>query len=89
MGCNRRRARFRSKKPYSNEVIGYQYETNEQGVEEALASAFRYKKELEKLEAIDRSAILYKAAMLMEERQEAFAQLISLEVGKALKKYSR
>lgn len=71
--------------PYSNELIGYQYETNEQGVEEALASAFRYKNELKKLEAVDRSAILYKAATLMEERQEAFAQLISLEVGKALK----
>ncbi|MFS0785596.1 aldehyde dehydrogenase family protein [Shouchella sp. 1P09AA] len=71
--------------PYLNELIGHQYETNEQGVEEALASAITHKKEIAKLEPIERSTILYKAATLMEERQEELAKLISSEVGKALK----
>ncbi|PAD17572.1 aldehyde dehydrogenase family protein [Shouchella clausii] len=71
--------------PYSGEVVGKQSEATEEEVELALEAAFTGKKKIAALPAKARASILNKAASLLKERKETFAQLISLEVGKALK----
>ncbi len=76
------------KSPYSGEVIGQQVLSTEEDVENALASAYKAKKDVAKLTSMERSKILKKAAALLEVNEEKFAKLISLELGKPLK-YTR
>lgn len=73
------------KNPYSGEVIGEQLLANEEDVEKALASAYEAKKHVAALSSYQRSKILKKAALLLEQEKEKFARLISLELGKPLK----
>lgn len=73
------------KSPYSNEVIGSQFHATMEDVEAALESAFIAKKAIAEIPAYERAAILRKAADLLDEKKEAFAKLISLELGKPLK----
>ncbi|MEH7385937.1 aldehyde dehydrogenase family protein [Bacillus sp. JJ1521] len=73
------------KSPYSGEVIGQQVLSTAVDVEIALASAYEAKKDVAKLTSLERSIILKKAAMLLDENKEMFAKLISLELGKPLK----
>ncbi|MFS0575188.1 aldehyde dehydrogenase family protein [Sporosarcina sp. 179-K 3D1 HS] len=71
--------------PYSNEIIGNQFYATMEDVEEALESVFQAKKTVAQIPSHQRAAILRKAADLLDERKEAFARLISLELGKPLK----
>lgn len=71
--------------PYNGEVIGKQWEAEQEDVEQALILAHKGKKLVAGLSAAERAAILKKSAQLLEEQKETFAKLISLEVGKALK----
>ncbi|EZH65694.1 aldehyde dehydrogenase [Bacillaceae bacterium JMAK1] len=71
--------------PYNGEVIGKQWEAEQEDVERALAKAYEGKKFVAGLSAAKRAEILKKSAYLLAEQKETFAKLISLEVGKALK----
>ncbi|BAQ11262.1 aldehyde dehydrogenase [Bacillus sp. OxB-1] len=71
--------------PYKKEVIGKQFYATMEDVEEALESVFLAKKEVAQIPSYQRAATLKRAADLLEERKEAFAKLISLELGKPLK----
>lgn len=71
--------------PYSGEVIGEQVLATPSDVENALASAYAAKKEIANIPSYERAKILKRAAALLEQEKERFAQLISLELGKPLK----
>ncbi|WP_183251297.1 aldehyde dehydrogenase family protein [Anoxybacteroides tepidamans] len=73
------------KSPYSGEVIGEQWLATTEDVESALSSAYEAKKEIASIPAYERSKILKKAAMLLENEKETFAKYISQELGKPLK----
>ncbi|RAK22031.1 acyl-CoA reductase-like NAD-dependent aldehyde dehydrogenase [Anoxybacillus vitaminiphilus] len=73
------------KSPYSGEVIGEQWFSTAEDVENALKSAYEAKKEIARIPSYERAKILKKAAMLLENEKEKFARLISLELGKPLK----
>ncbi|MED0687831.1 aldehyde dehydrogenase family protein [Anoxybacillus ayderensis] len=73
------------KSPYSGEVIGEQLLVTAEDVESALSSAYEAKKEIASIPAYERSKILKKAAMLLENEKETFAKYISQELGKPLK----
>ncbi|MBU8878700.1 aldehyde dehydrogenase family protein [Bacillus sp. FJAT-29790] len=73
------------KSPFTGEVIGEQVLASMADAEEALNSAFKAKKEIAAIPAYERAKILKKAALLLEERKETFAKLISSELGKPLK----
>jgi acyl-CoA reductase-like NAD-dependent aldehyde dehydrogenase len=71
--------------PYTNEVIGERWVASERDLENALASAYTAKKEIAKIPAYERAAILKRAAALLEKEKERFARIISLELGKPIK----
>ncbi|WP_059103283.1 aldehyde dehydrogenase family protein [Shouchella shacheensis] len=71
--------------PYSKEVIGKQYAATTSDVEEALNGVYEARKRVKSMPAYERARILQRAAFLLEERKHEFAQLISKELGKALK----
>jgi acyl-CoA reductase-like NAD-dependent aldehyde dehydrogenase len=73
------------KNPYSGEVIGEQWLATAEDVENALASAYKAKREIASIPAYERAKILKKAAMLLENNKEKFAKFISFELGKPLK----
>lgn len=71
--------------PYTQEVIGEQWQATESDVENAIASAYAARKEVENIPAYERAKILKKAAVLLEEQKEYFAKIISQELGKPLR----
>lgn len=71
--------------PFTNEVIGERWTASEKDVENAIASAYSAKKEIAKIPAFERAAILKRAASLLEKEKERFARIISLELGKPIK----
>ncbi|WP_152655672.1 aldehyde dehydrogenase family protein [Oceanobacillus sp. CFH 90083] len=71
--------------PYSGEKIGVQYLATKDDVERALAASYQGKKEVKKISSNHRAKILQKAAFLLADRKEAFAKLLSTELGKPLK----
>lgn len=71
--------------PYSGEIIGTSYLASSEDIEQALSSAQHAKKQIAGILAIERSKLLTKAAILLEEQKDHFAKLISLELGKPLK----
>src|SRR5690625_4972989 len=71
--------------PYSNEKIGVQYVATKDDVERALEAAIQSKKEIKQISSLKRAKILQKAAVLLEERKEEFAKILSSELGKPLK----
>jgi acyl-CoA reductase-like NAD-dependent aldehyde dehydrogenase len=71
--------------PFTGEVIGEQLTASEEDVERALAAAYRAKSRIASIPAHERARILKRASQLLEDRKEAFARLISLELGKPLK----
>ncbi|WP_077596904.1 aldehyde dehydrogenase family protein [Oceanobacillus kimchii] len=79
------RAKQEIKNPFTGEVIGEQYLAQSGDVENALAAAYKEKKEVKNIPIIERSKILKKAAFLLEENKEKFAKLLSSELGKPLK----
>ncbi|MCP3763008.1 aldehyde dehydrogenase family protein [Domibacillus sp. A3M-37] len=79
------RETIQMKSPYSGEVIGSQVIATMEDTENALQAAFNTKKEIASIPAHERARILKKASVLLEERKEEFARLISMELGKPLK----
>jgi acyl-CoA reductase-like NAD-dependent aldehyde dehydrogenase len=73
------------KSPYSGEVIGEQFLSTQEDVENALASAYAARKEIASIPSQKRAKILKNAAALLEKDKDKFAALISLELGKPLK----
>ncbi|MGM7723768.1 aldehyde dehydrogenase family protein [Metabacillus sp. Hm71] len=71
--------------PYSQEVIGEQFFATNEDVENALAAAYKAKKQIASIPSHQRAKILKKAASLLEDEKERFANLISRELGKPLK----
>ncbi|WP_244444960.1 aldehyde dehydrogenase family protein [Oceanobacillus jeddahense] len=71
--------------PYNGEKIGVQYTATQADVERALEASYQSKKEIKKITSYERAKILKNAAAILEERKEAFAKLISSELGKPLK----
>ncbi|PCK23311.1 aldehyde dehydrogenase [Bacillus pumilus] len=71
--------------PYSGETIGTSFLASEEDIELALSTAQNIKKQIAEITALERSTLLKKAAVLLEEQKEYFAKLISLELGKPLK----
>src|SRR5947209_1031866 len=70
--------------PYDNSVIDEVPKGDAGDVEKALATAVRGAEIMRKMPAFDRYAKLHKAAELMEQRQEEFGRIISLEEGKII-----
>ncbi|MDT8861471.1 aldehyde dehydrogenase family protein [Alkalihalobacillus sp. MEB130] len=73
------------KSPYSGEVIGEQIIATESDVEKAVAASYAAKNEIANIPLHERAKILKKAAYLLEQEKQRFAELISLELGKPLK----
>lgn len=71
--------------PYQGEKIGVQLTADKNEVDQALEAAYLQKKKVANLSPAFRAKVLYRAADLLEERKEIFANLIAKEVGKALK----
>lgn len=71
--------------PYNGEQIGEQVQATPEQVEEAIASAYIAREEVAKLTSFERASILKKAAQLLAERREEFAQIISQELGKPIR----
>lgn len=71
--------------PYSSEQIGEQVQATPKQVEEAIASAYTAREEVAKLTSFERATILKRAAQLLTERRDEFAQIISLELGKPIR----
>ena len=73
---------------YSGEVIGLLPTARREDVDEALEAARRASRKMAEMPAYQRSQILTRAAQLIVERKDDFAQTIAAEAGKALK-YAR
>ncbi|MGE6631961.1 aldehyde dehydrogenase family protein [Bacillus sp. NPDC077027] len=71
--------------PYSREEIGWNWNATSEDIEEALSIAHQAKKQVATYTALERSTILKKAAILLQEQKQHFAQIISLELGKPMK----
>jgi acyl-CoA reductase-like NAD-dependent aldehyde dehydrogenase len=71
--------------PFSNQRIGVQYIARDADVEQAIATAYKNKKEIKAIPTHERATILKKVAELLAERKEEFASLLSSELGKPLK----
>nr|WP_306896977.1 aldehyde dehydrogenase family protein [Salibacterium salarium] len=71
--------------PYNGEVVGEQVMATESDTERALKAAVEAKQETKSIPAHTRADILHKAAFLLKERKEEFANLLSSELGKTLK----
>ncbi|MFS0559752.1 aldehyde dehydrogenase family protein [Terribacillus sp. 179-K 1B1 HS] len=71
--------------PYQGETVGVQFTADKNEVAQALEAARLHKKKIANLSPAFRAKVLYRAAVLLEERKEEFAILIAKEVGKALK----
>jgi aldehyde dehydrogenase (NAD+) len=69
----------------TSEIIGHYQKSNEVDLEEAVEAASKAQPVWEATPAPARGEILYRAASLMEERQEELAQLMTREMGKILK----
>jgi acyl-CoA reductase-like NAD-dependent aldehyde dehydrogenase len=73
------------KNPYNQELLATVYSSTIEDVEEAVNSAHNvYKQTMRYLPAHERSKILRKSAILLEERSEEFARVISQEAGKPI-----
>jgi acyl-CoA reductase-like NAD-dependent aldehyde dehydrogenase len=71
--------------PFTNEKIGEKWNATFEEVEQALATAYESKKSIAQIPSFERSKILKRAAMMLEEQKDKFAKLISFELGKPLK----
>lgn len=71
--------------PYRGETIGYAPESSLDDLELALAAAVRAKDEVARTPALERAALLRKAAQMVVERSEAVSQLMVRETGKPIK----
>lgn len=70
---------------HTPEIIGYYQKSGVEDLEEAVEAARRAQPSWEATPAPARGEIFYRAARLLEERQEEFAQLMTREMGKILK----
>ncbi len=73
------------KNPYNQELLALIYSSSIEDVENAIDNAHEvYQQTMRSLPAYERSKILRKAAILLEERSEEFARTISQEAGKPI-----
>lgn len=78
-------SQYELKNPYDLSTIAEIPLSTPEEMEEAIAAADQAYSIMKTLSSHERSSILYKAAQLLEERAEAFAQTISLEAAKPIK----
>lgn len=69
----------------TSEIIGHYQKSSSADLEDAIAAASKAQPAWEALPAPARGEILYRAALLLEQRQEELAQLMTREMGKVLK----
>ncbi len=69
----------------TSEIIGYFQKSSPTDLEDALAAALKAQPAWESTPAPARGEILYRAALILERRQEELAQLMTREMGKVLK----
>jgi aldehyde dehydrogenase (NAD+) len=68
-----------------SEIIGYYQKSNAADLEDAVKAATMAQPTWETTPAPARGEVLYRAAQILEQRQEEFAQLMTREMGKILK----
>ena len=71
--------------PYNGEVIGTVYRPSSSDVEDAIQSSVNAFENTKKLASYQRSEILRKAALEINDRKEELSRILCLEAGKAIK----
>ncbi len=69
----------------TSEIIGHYQKSSSADLEDAIAAASKAQPAWEAMPAPARGEILYRAALLLEQRQEELARLMTREMGKVLK----
>ncbi len=71
--------------PYNGEVVGVVYRPSAEDVEDAIGSSVRAFENSKRMPSYQRSGILRRAAIAIDERKEALARILCQEAGKAIK----